>query len=233
MATTARSTRGAARRTERIGGARCLHRRGPRAARSRRERLRTTTTRGVSTACERPQPINAPGGHVPPSPRAAALLGGAVEGGSRRRGASGAAPRFLGRCYGDAPRHPALRGVGGGGRRRGRDRRADRGRQGGWERSGEAASTADGRSRKRRGFGGHGALTAARRSHQRRRRGRALHRRAGGQGSLTRRRARPPDSANRGLSCLVRGCAHFPNEIVVQPSLWRQCLGFLSAMAAR
>ena len=29
------------------------------------------------------------------------------------------APRFLGRCYGDAPRHPALLGVADGGRRRG------------------------------------------------------------------------------------------------------------------
>ena len=61
-------------------------------------------------------------------------VGGVVEGRSRRRGASGVAPRFLGRCYGHAPRHPALPGVGGGGRRRGRDRRADRRRQGGWER---------------------------------------------------------------------------------------------------
>ena len=77
--------------------------------------------------------------------------GGAVEGRSRRRGASGAAPRFLGRCYGDAPRHPALMGVAEGGRRRGRDRRADRRRQGGWERSGDAAFAAVRRSRKRRG----------------------------------------------------------------------------------
>ena len=73
-------------------------------------------------------------------------VGGAVEGRSRRRGASGAAPRFLGRCYGHAPRHPALLGVAEGGRRRGRDRRADRRRQGGWERSGEAAFAAVRRS---------------------------------------------------------------------------------------
>ena len=45
--------------------------------------------------------------------------GGAVEGGCRRHGASGAAPRFLGRRYGDAPRRPALPGVADGGRRRG------------------------------------------------------------------------------------------------------------------
>ena len=41
------------------------------------------------------------------------------------------------------------------------------------------------------GFGGHGALAAARRSHQRWRRGRALHRRAGGQDSVTTGRDRP------------------------------------------
>ena len=50
-----------------------------------------------------------------------------------------------------------------------------------------------------RGIWGHGALAAARRSHQRRWWGRALHRHAGGQDSVTTGRGRPPDSANRAL----------------------------------
>ena len=87
--------------------------------------------------------------------------GGAVEGRSRRRGASGAAPRFLGRCYGHAPRHPALLGVAEGGRRRGRGRRADRRSHGGWERSGEAAFAAVRRSRRSRKSGGFGARGAS------------------------------------------------------------------------
>ena len=58
------------------------------------------------------------------------------------------------------------------------------------------------------GFGAHGALAAARRSHQRRWRGRALHRHAGGQDSVTTGRGRPPDSANRALSqtCTILWC---------------------------
>ena len=70
------------------------------------------------------------------------------------------------------------------------------------------------RSRKRRGFGGHGALAGARRSHQRWRRGRALHRRAGGQDSVTTGRDRPPDSANRAL------CSHVPVASIFPKKSW-------------
>ena len=88
-----------------------------------------------------------------------------------------------------------------------------------------AAFAAVRRSRKSGGFGAHGALAAARRSHQRWRRGRALHRRTGGQGSVTTGRGRPPDSANRRSqpSKHARFCgasAVFSGETGLSASMW-------------
>ena len=87
----------------------------------------------------------------------------------------------------------------------------------GGARAAAAGSGADGlrtvrRSRKSGGFGGHGGLAAARHSHQRRRRGQALHRRAGGQDSVTTGRDRPPDSANRALCSHVQVASIFPKK---------------------
>ena len=90
---------------------------------------------------------------------------------------------------------------GGGGRGAPPRARPARGSAAQWRLGAERSAFAAVRqSRKSGGFGARGALAAARRSHQRRWWGRALHRHAGGQDSVTTGRGRPPDSANRALS---------------------------------